>query len=179
MSGGIRFTLALVLVVAATVAAAPTSARPHAAQSVTAMNDLESGVLGHNTALRRRPGRGPLRMTRRLGGAADSHSVSMARRGFFSHTSADGTSFATRVGRYYPRGRSGYRAIGENLLWSSPGVDAAKAVRMWLNSAPHRRNMLRASWREIGLSAVHSSSAPGTYRSAPVTIVTADFGVRR
>jgi uncharacterized protein YkwD len=103
----------------------------------------------------------------------------MAKRGFFSHSSADGTSFSARVGRYYSRGRSGYRAIGENLLWSSPDVDAAGALRLWLSSAPHRRNLLRAHWREIGLSAVHTSAGPGAFRNAPVTIVTADFGVRR
>jgi uncharacterized protein YkwD len=179
MSGGIRFTLALALIVVATVAAAPTGARPHAAQTLTAKNDLESAVLGEINALRRRHGLAPLRLNARLRAAADRHSASMARRGYFSHTSADGTSFATRVARYYPRGRSGYRAIGENLLWSSPDVDAARAVAMWLNSASHRRNLLRAHWREIGLSAVHSSAGPGVFRNAPVTVVTADFGVRR
>ena len=179
MSGGIRFTVALVLIVAATVVAAPTGARPHAAQTLTARNDLESAVLEEINALRRGHGLAPLRINVRLRAAADSHSASMAKRGFFSHSSADGTSFSTRVGRYYPRGRSGYRAIGENLLWSSPDVDAAGALRLWLTSAPHRRNLLRANWREIGLSAVHTNAGPGTFRNAPVTIVTADFGVRR
>jgi uncharacterized protein YkwD len=179
MSGGIRFALALALVVAATVSAAPTGARPHAATTLTAKNDLESAVLGQINALRRRNGLAPLRLNVRLRAAADSHSAAMARRGFFSHTSADGTGFATRVARYYPRGRAGYRAIGENLLWSSPDVDAASALRMWLNSAPHRRNLLRAHWREVGLSAVHASAGPGVFRNAPVTILTADFGVRR
>jgi uncharacterized protein YkwD len=179
MSGGIRFTLALVLVVAASVAAAPTSARQHAGESLTARNDLESAVLGQINALRRSNGLAPLRLNRALRAAADTHSVAMARRGFFSHSSADGTSFATRVARFYPRGRSGYRAIGENLLWSSPDVDAAGALRMWLNSPPHRQNLLRANWREVGLSAVHANAAPGVYRSSPVTILTADFGVRR
>ena len=179
MSGGIRFTLALALTVAAAVAAAPTGARPHGAQTLTAKNDLESAVLNEINALRRQHGLGPLRINVRLRAAADSHSASMARRGFFSHSSANGTSFATRVARYYRPGRSGYRAIGENLLWSSPDVDAAGAVRMWLNSPPHRRNLLRAHWREIGLSAVHANPAPGVFRNAPVTVLTADFGVRR
>ncbi len=34
-------------------------------------------------------------------------------------------------------------------------------------------------WREIGVSAVHAASAPGTYKGMDVTIVTTDFGVRR
>jgi uncharacterized protein YkwD len=180
MSGGIRFTLVLVaLVVAAAVAAAPMGGRPHAAGTLSAKNDLESAVLGQINALRRRHGLAPLRVNVRLRAAANSHSTAMARRGFFSHTSADGTPFSARVARYYPRGRSGYRAIGENLLWSSPDVDAERALRMWLNSPPHRQNLLRSHWREVGLAAVHANPAPGVFRNAPVTVLTANFGVRR
>jgi uncharacterized protein YkwD len=180
MSGGIRFTFLLALVATAVVvAAASANARPEAARSLTARNDLESAVLAHINALRRAHGLAPLRANARLRAAADSHSSSMIRRGFFSHTSADGTPFSARIARYYPRGRAGYRAIGENLLWSSPDVDAGRALSMWLNSLPHRRNLLRTHWREIGLSAFHANAAPGVYRNAPVTVLTANFGVRR
>ena len=47
-----------------------------------------------------------------------------------------------------------------------------------MRSRPHRVNLLNPRWREIGLAAVHSPSAPGAYREMAVTIVTADFGVR-
>jgi uncharacterized protein YkwD len=50
---------------------------------------------------------------------------------------------------------------------------------MWLNSPSHRRTLLTAEWREIGLGAVHVASAPGAYGGREVTILTADFGVRR
>jgi hypothetical protein len=50
---------------------------------------------------------------------------------------------------------------------------------MWLDSAAHRKIMLTARWREVGLSAIHVTSAPGTFGGREVTIVTADFGVRR
>ena len=103
----------------------------------------------------------------------------MARRGYFSHSSADGSSFDRRIGRFYAVGRSRYWSVGENLLWSSPDVDAGGALRMWLASAPHRAVLLTARWREIGLSAVHVTVAPGAYGGNEVTIVTADFGVRR
>jgi hypothetical protein len=39
--------------------------------------------------------------------------------------------------------------------------------------------LLDPNWREIGVSAVHASSAPGVYNGLPVTIVTTDFGVRK
>ena len=179
MVRGIRFTFVVVALVVGAVVAAPTGARLHAPSTLTARNDLESAVLAEINALRLRHGVAPLRINVRLRAAADSHSGSMARRGFFSHTSVDGTPFSVRVARYYPRGRTGYRVVGENLLWSSPDVDAGTALQMWLKSAPHRTNLLRPYWREIGLSAMHAKSGPGVFRNGPVTIVTANFGVRR
>ena len=118
-------------------------------------------------------------LRRRRNAAADAHSRAMARRGFFAHESADGTSFWKRVRHYYPQGRHRYWSVGENLLWASPGVAPAEAMRMWMASAPHRANLLTGRWREIGLSAVHVQSAPGVFAGREVTIVTADFGVRR
>jgi uncharacterized protein YkwD len=177
MSRGIRLVFAvLVLAVAAVVAVSPVSARQQAPRSLTARNALESGVLGQINTLRRQHGLAPLRLSVRLRAAADSHSASMASRGFFAHESADGTAFWRRVQRYYPRSR--YWSVGENLLWSSPDIDPAGALRMWLNSPPHRKNLLTARWREVGLSAVHVDSAPGVYGGSAVTILTADFGVR-
>jgi len=55
---------------------------------------------------------------------------------------------------------------------------AAQALRLWLASPPHRANLLDPHWRELGLSAVHSTGAPGVYHGMPATIVTADFGAR-
>jgi uncharacterized protein YkwD len=48
-----------------------------------------------------------------------------------------------------------------------------------MGSPGHRENLLSQRWREIGISAVHASSAPGVYGGQEVTIVTADFGLRR
>jgi uncharacterized protein YkwD len=101
----------------------------------------------------------------------------MAQRGFFAHESSDGTPFWRRVERYYSETR--YWSVGENLLWSSPDVDPARALRMWMNSPGHRKILLTARWREVGLSAVHVDAGPGVFNGMPVTVVTADFGVRR
>jgi uncharacterized protein YkwD len=178
MSRGIRAVFAvLVLAVAAVVVASPTSAGQQAPRGLTARNALESGVLAQINTFRRQHRLAPLRLNVRLRAAADAHSASMASRGFFAHESADGTSFWQRVQRYYPRSR--YWSVGENLLWSSPDIDPAAALRMWSNSPPHRKNLLTARWREVGLSAVHVDSAPGVYGGSAVTILTADFGVRR
>jgi uncharacterized protein YkwD len=140
---------------------------------------LESEVLADVNRVRAQHGLGPVRVSSRLAAAAAQHSRDMARRGYFSHDSADGSAFWKRLERYY--GSTSYRfwSVGENLLWSSPDVDAAGAIDMWMKSPPHRANLLNGRWREIGISAVHVAGAPGAYRGLDVTIVTADFGVRR
>jgi uncharacterized protein YkwD len=117
-------------------------------------------------------------MSAKLSAAARSHSTEMAQRGYFSHNSANGSSFDTRISRYYSLSGRHYWSVGENLLWSSPDVSASAALDMWLNSPEHKKILLTGRWREIGLAAVHVSSAPGTFGGREVTIVTADFGVR-
>ncbi len=161
-------------------------ARPHHAaparqknQARVAQSALEAGVLGEVNGLRRRHGLLPLRLSGSLSTAARQHSAEMAARGYFSHSSANGSSFDRRVARYYPMGRSRYWSVGENLLWSSPDVDPAGALKLWFDSPEHRANMLNGRWREIGISAVHAHAAPGTFGGREVTVVTADFGVRR
>jgi uncharacterized protein YkwD len=149
------------------------------ARPSTSMQSLEAGLLSEVNTLRRSRGLVALRLSSKLTLAARQHSGDMARRGYFSHTSADGSRFDRRIGRYYAMGGRKYWSVGENLLWSSPEVDAAAALQLWLNSPEHRAILLTARWREIGLSAVHVGSAPGTFGGREVTIVTADFGVRR
>jgi uncharacterized protein YkwD len=145
----------------------------------SAMGALEQDVLANVNAFRRQHGLGALRLSTNLIAAARSHSTEMAERGYFSHDSANGTSFDKRISRFYALSGKRYWSVGENLLWSSPDVSAASALDMWLNSPEHKKILMTARWREIGLSAVHMSSAPGTYGGREVTIVTADFGVRR
>ena len=93
--------------------------------------------------------------------------------------SGNGGAFWRRIATYY--GYRGYRdwSVGENILWSSPNVTPGSAFRMWMESPEHRANLLDREWREIGLGAVHVASAPGVYAGDEVTIVTADFGIRR
>jgi uncharacterized protein YkwD len=140
---------------------------------------LEQDVLANVNLFRHQHGLGALRLSTKLTAAARLHSNEMAQRGYFSHNSANGTSFDKRISRFYSAGGKRYWSVGENLLWSSPDVSASSALDMWLNSPEHKKILLTARWREIGLAAVHTQSAPGTYGGREVTIVTADFGVRR
>jgi uncharacterized protein YkwD len=143
------------------------------------MAALEQDVLANVNLLRHQHGLAALRLSSKLAAAARSHSAEMAQRGYFSHDSANGSSFDKRISRFYPLSGRRYWSVGENLLWSSPDVSASSALDMWVNSPEHKKILLTGRWREIGLAAVHVQTAPGSYGGREVTIVTADFGVRR
>jgi uncharacterized protein YkwD len=140
---------------------------------------LESSLLQQLNRIRADHGLGALQSSPRLAAAATQHSREMADDGYFEHDSFDGTTFSTRIAHWYTA--AGYRSwsVGENLLWASPSIRSARAAELWMQSPGHRANILDPHWREIGIGAVHTGSAGGTFGNHPVTIVTTDFGVRR
>jgi uncharacterized protein YkwD len=144
---------------------------------VTSLPQLEAQVLAGINDLRRSQGLAPLRASPALDAAAYEQSVSMAEHGFFGHESYNGSPFWRRVATKYATRSRSWR-VGENLIWRSPELSARAALELWLASPEHRKNLLTPAWREIGLGAVHMSSAPGVYEGRAVTILTADFGVR-
>jgi uncharacterized protein YkwD len=156
----------------------PQAGSAGAKSGVSPVTRLGAALLAQVNAYRLAHGLGALRASPALTAAANAHSTQMGRLGYFSHDSASGASFSSRIATFYPP--RGYRSwtVGENLLWASPDVGAARALRLWLGSPPHRANLLSPRWREVGLVAVHAASAPGVYGNAPTTIVTADFGTR-
>ena len=145
---------------------------------MTPATQLQAALLNQINSFRASRGLTRLRVSPALTTAANVHSTQMARLGYFSHNSAGGASFSRRVAQFYPA--RGFRSwsVGENLVWGGPDIGAVRAFRLWLSSPPHRANLLTPRWREIGLGAVHSTSAPGVYGGRPATIVTADFGAR-
>jgi uncharacterized protein YkwD len=151
-------------------------ARP--ASSSAILSGYEFDIVRRMNAIRTARGLRALRVSRQLSAAAAYHTNQMGLRGFFEHESANGTDFWKRIERFYPSRSASSWSVGENILWGSPEISAAKAVREWMQSPPHRANILSREWREVGLGATHFDSAPGPYRGGPVTIVTADFGAR-
>jgi uncharacterized protein YkwD len=142
------------------------------------MQGLDAGVLTQLNAIRTAHGLMPLKLNLTLTAAATGHSQQMLEDGYFAHNSFDGTPFWKRLSAYSSAAATGNWSVGENLLWSSPDVDATKAFRLWMASPEHRQNILTARWREVGIAAIHADSAPGTYSNEPVTVITTDFGVR-
>jgi uncharacterized protein YkwD len=144
----------------------------------TVLSTYEADIVRRMNAIRTARGLRALRVSRQLSAAAAYHTNQMGLRGFFEHESANGADFWKRIERFYPSHRARSWSVGENILWGSPEISAATAVREWMQSPPHRGNILSREWRDVGLGAAHFDSAPGEYRGGPVTIVTADFGTR-
>jgi uncharacterized protein YkwD len=176
MGRNARVLAALAALLVVVVAPSSGSASPRGTTSPAAQ--LQSALLGQINGFRAAHGLARLKVSSPLTGVADRHSAQMAKLGFFSHDSANGQSFSQRLKlAYSPRGYRSW-SVGENLVWGGPDIGAARAFQLWLSSPPHRANLLNARWREIGLGAVHSTSAPGVYGGGAATIVTADFGAR-
>src|SRR4029077_12154274 len=121
----------------------------------------------------------PLALSRALQAAATFQSRGLLEQGLFDHSTAAGGAFGDRLRRFYPVGSARAWSVGENLLWSSDGIDASTTVKSWLDSPAHRHTLLDPTWREFGVSALSTDAAPGVYAAAgPVVVVTMDFGVR-
>ena len=166
--------LALALVLAALPVVGRAGAAVADAGTTTdsqAAGSLEGSLLGRINRARQASGLRILRVSSGLRQAATAHARWLARSGSFTHSSADGSSPATRIKRYY-RGS----VVGETLVWGSPSISADEALRRWLESPPHRDVLLDSRFREIGLSAVREEDAPGTYGGLDVTVVVADLG---
>ena len=165
------------LALAVTGVAVASPAQPR--RPTAALSSLEQGVLTDINAFRTEHNLAPLRLSAPLTASARMHSQEMAAKGYFAHESPDGAAFWKRIKAVYPQSTFRFWSVGENLLWSSPDVTAAAALKLWLDSPEHRANLLAPAWREIGVSALHVTAAPGTFQGQDVTIVTTDFGVRR
>jgi len=166
---------AVLAVVSASVHAAPAGSQDVVLERRAA---LEKDVLTELNRVRAERGGSALRATNGLRSAALTHSRAMVLRGFFAHTSADGTPFHERIRRYYASRDWETWSVGETLLANTGGTDAASIVAAWLRSPPHREIVLSGAWRDVGIGILYRSSAPGTFAGAEALVVTADFGLR-
>ena len=99
-----------------------------------------SEVLNLVNAERAKQGLGALKFRADLINAADQRAAENAV--LFSHTRPDGTSYETVLPKM--------NAWGENLAVGQR--TAAEVVNSWMNSKPHRENILRSNFDAIGIS---------------------------
>ena len=175
-----RFALFLsLLLLLGTVAgqARAAEATPAVPAGTERLQVLDQQILVALNATRVANGLRPLTLSTDLQRAAVFQSRSMLAGGYFAHE-APGSSFVTRLKRFYRP--TGYRSwsTGENLLFNGGPITADAAIQAWLASPHHRENMLNPTWREVGIGSVHAASAGGDFGGQPAWVITVDFGVR-
>lgn len=130
---------------------------------------------------RRRRGLRALHYNRDLGESSAWQAGDMAAYGYFGHQRDGGPSFAGRITRF-GYGADGSFTIGENIAWASDGGATPRdVVRMWMRSPGHRKNILRRSFKEQALAALHvdGNQVGGDFAGAgPLVIYVNQFGAR-
>jgi uncharacterized protein YkwD len=140
------------------------------------VDTVRAAILCLHNQIRARRGLPLLKENVRLRRAALAHSSDMVSRGFFEHTSPNGTSMVERIqAARYVSPRFGW-ALGENLAWGTGSLATPQAImKAWMDSPGHRANVVKRAYREIGIGVV--AGVP-TDRGSGATY-TADFGVIR
>ena len=170
-----RIRISLLALALLSVFAAGAGAASQPVRTLAAADALESQVLAELNAIRRRHGLTPLRLSKPLSAAADAHSRAMGTFGFFDHDSRDGSEFWERVQRFYGPTTATGRGRSARTCSGRPAGSSRAALELWMKSPGHRKNILTARWREIGLSALSvrspraSSAAATSSSSRPIS----------
>jgi uncharacterized protein YkwD len=165
----------------ALVASAPASAAdcgPVDAQ-VTALNEaqMESSITCLINDERTSNGLAPVASNSELRQAALSHSNEMIAKSYFEHTSPAGLTFISRIqATGYMNGARSW-IVGENLVWGTGPLSTPQSlVTAWMNSPPHRENLLRPAFREIGVAAL--AGTPISSSDLTGVTVSSEYGYR-
>jgi uncharacterized protein YkwD len=131
--------------------------------SAAGLTRSEASILREMNRVRAAHGLGSLRADSRLETAARAHNREMIRTGAFAHG-----ALASRMLQFKVQGSF----AGENLAWGVGDRGTARGiVAAWLASPDHRANLLRPSFRRVGVGAL-----VGSFRGfARANVVTADF----
>jgi uncharacterized protein YkwD len=133
------------------VAAADTKARPE-----LKLSKDEQLILDLTNETRQQEGLASLKPNATLFELARAHSKNMARQGQMNHV-LDGKNPGDRAKQ------AGYRGyVGENVASGMP-LDPSAAFQLWLDSAGHKKNILRKEYREIGIGVARNASGEAYY----------------
>lgn len=137
---------------------------------------IESATLCLLNAERTSRGLTPLRTNGRLRNAALAHSRDMVANHYFAHEDQSGGDPEDRIAHagYLPR--YGPWVIGENIAWGTDFLATPREItRAWMNSPPHRHNVLYSDFREIGIGVALGVPDPSLGDGATYTT---EFGAK-
>lgn len=121
-----------------------------------ATNTTVSGLLQTTNQQRTANGVGGLTLNSQLDQAAQAKANDMVTRDYWSHNTPDGNPpwvFITQAGY-------SYSAAAENLAYGFATSD--DTVAGWMNSPPHRENLLNGTYTEVGFGIANSQNYVGT-----------------
>jgi len=159
-------------------AGATTCANENLVPTAKNLPQIKAAILCLNNRDRAAKGLPALKENAKLAKAAIAHSSDMVENRYFAHDAPDGSHSWDRAKRAgYMRPGQGWM-VGENIAWGTDvNATPAEIHQMWMNSAPHRANILRRSFKEIGIGVVIGN--PQVSPADAGATFTADFGVRR
>ncbi len=116
-------------------------------------------VFQYTNEVRRKRAQSTLQYDSTLADVACTHSADMYRRDFFQHVNPDGERPHDRVGQLH---RRLYGQVGENLyqqidIRRGEQAIAREMIDQWMNSLPHRKNLLRPPFTHVGVCALRKA----------------------
>ena len=127
---------------------------PAAADSVNARLDRMYKLINQ---IRKKHNLGPLMANAKLSLAAANHAKDIAEHDLFGHRGSDGSHLEDRLKRVGYK----YKLAAENVAGGLESPE--KTVDSWMNSAPHRHNMLDPNMCRIGLGYAFLKDDGGVY----------------
>jgi len=116
------------------------------------VEQIRAAVLCLHNQIRQQRNLPLLKDNAKLRKAAAGHSADMVDEGYFDHTTPSGDSFVDRIiGAGYAKRNEAW-TLGENLAWGTGDLSTANGVmQAWMNSAGHKANILKRSYKELGI----------------------------
>ena len=137
---------------------------------------VRESILCLHNKIRSERGLPALHENTRLRRAAVGHSADMVSRRFFEHTTPGGVTMVARIFAARYTSRNVGWSLGENLAWGTGSLATPRRImRAWMDSPGHRANVVKRSYREIGIGVVIGTPSG----DAGGATYTADFGVIR
>lgn len=136
-----------------------TSLPAGASAAAQAPDTLSDAILADINAYRASYKLQPLANDPMLQRIAAIHSADMATRGFFGHFNPDGQGPGERIKVLSPDFHASYGeniAVSESTQALSPEALAAKFVKQWIASSPHRKNIRNGSFMRSGIGIARS-----------------------
>jgi uncharacterized protein YkwD len=181
----VLLALSVALLAAATLWSASADAQVQArcagagqAPEQATLHHLRGSMLCLVNRVREHYGLETLRYNPELRRSATGHSNDMVEHHYFSHEGPGGSTLGSRVASVGYLARVNTYFIGENIgggLGKSAGSPIA-VFRSWMNSPPHRANILDPEFHDFGVGVSRGYPEGGGTAAATYTL---DLGMRR